>query len=300
MSIIYRPARAEDLQTANDLVVASMNDLTERYGLGPMASRGPPVFARFSLEDDGDGLWIAEDAGRIVGFALSWVGGDLWFLAQLFVSPDQQGRGIGDELMRRTLRQADKAKATRKALITFSFNLVSQGLYLRHGLLPRLPIYNFSVARPELRGVGQNEAMHRVPLEPTPAQLQRLAAIDAQALGVRRDKHHIYLGRDAMTHGFELHAGNEPVGYMYLGADGHIGPLAVTRPELMQPAVNTALALAAAGNSAKVSAFVPGSNEAALRLAVAHGMRITFPMVLMADRDFGNWSQYLPRNPGLM
>jgi hypothetical protein len=27
-------------------------------------------------------------------------------------------------------------------------------------------------------------------------------------------------------------------------------------------------------------------------------MRITFPMLLMSTRDFGDWTGYLPRNPG--
>ena len=30
------------------------------------------------------------------------------------------------------------------------------------------------------------------------------------------------------------------------------------------------------------------------------GMRITVPMVLMSTRDFGDWTGYLPRNPGFM
>jgi hypothetical protein len=29
-------------------------------------------------------------------------------------------------------------------------------------------------------------------------------------------------------------------------------------------------------------------------------MRIKFPMLLMSSREFGNWAQYLPRNPGFM
>jgi hypothetical protein len=49
-----------------------------------------------------------------------------------------------------------------------------------------------------------------------------------------------------------------------------------------------------------VSAFLPGACDEALSIAVAHGMRITIPMLLMSSRDFGNWSQYLPRNPGFM
>ena len=82
---------------AEELVVRSINDLTERHGFGLMASLRPPQFQLFSLNDDPDGLWVAEDAGQMLGFAFSWVCGDLWFLAELFVSPGNQGRGIGNE-----------------------------------------------------------------------------------------------------------------------------------------------------------------------------------------------------------
>ena len=68
------------------------------------------------------------------GFAFSWVCGDLWFLAELFVSPDRQGRGIGHELLKRTLDHAQRRVPRNTALITFTFNTVSQGLYIRHGL----------------------------------------------------------------------------------------------------------------------------------------------------------------------
>ena len=97
MPILYRPARAQELARAEELVAASINDLTVRHGFGRMASARPPHFQQFSLKDDPDGLWIAEEGGDIVGFAFSWVCGGLWFLAELFVAPDQQGRGIGNE-----------------------------------------------------------------------------------------------------------------------------------------------------------------------------------------------------------
>ena len=93
---------------------------------------------------------MAEADEEIVGFALSWVCGDLWFLAELFVAPGQQGRGVGNELLARTFEHARKVGATNKSLITFTFNVVSQGLYIRHGMFPRLPIYLFSVARDAL------------------------------------------------------------------------------------------------------------------------------------------------------
>ena len=300
MPVVCRPARAQDLERADALVVASINDLTERHGFGPMAVSRPPQFQLFSLKDDPDGLWVAEDAGQILGFAWSWVCGDLWFLAQLFVAPGLQGRGIGSELLKRTLDHAQKSGAANKALITFTFNTVSQGLYIRHGLFPRMPIYNFGVAREALKNRLQDAQFRRVPLDVSGPHLQSLDRIDAQALGVSREKHHRYLINDRATKGVILHAGDNCVGYVYVSDDGHIGPLAVARPDHLDVAFRTALSLAAEGSSAQVSAFLPGTCATALGIAVAHGMRITFPMILMSTHDFGDWTQYLPRNPGFM
>jgi hypothetical protein len=77
----------EDLERADEIVVASINELTERRGFGKMASSHPPNFQAFSLRDKAEGLWVADDDGEIIGFAWSWVCGELWFLTQLFVSP---------------------------------------------------------------------------------------------------------------------------------------------------------------------------------------------------------------------
>lgn len=277
-----------------------MNDLSERHGFGPMAVVRPPVFSIFSLSDDPAGLWIAEDAGEILGFAFSWACGDLWFLAQLFVSPGQQGRGIGQELLRRTLEHAEKTKAKTKALITFTFNSVSQGLYIRHGLFPRFPIYNFNVARNVLIGRLPARPLRCVPIEDTAADLRSLDEIDARALGFSREKHHRFLIGDGTTRGVLLHAADQCVGYAYVAADGHIGPLAVAERADLGPVFEAALELAAEGDSSHVSAFIPGPSEAALSIAVACGMRIALPMVMMSTRDFGDWKAYLPRNPGFM
>lgn len=299
MSIDFRPARAGELQRAQELVVRSINDLTERHGFGPMATVRGPDFQLFSLKDDPDGLWVAEADGDIVGFALSWVCGDLWFLAELFVAPGHQGRGIGNELLARTLEHARKAGATNKSLITFTFNVVSQGLYIRHGLFPRLPIYLFGVARDTLIPLLQGEKLRYMPIEPTASHLKTLAQLDVSTLGVSREKHHRYLLNDETMKGVLFYDGAECMGYAYVSATGHVGPLAVSQAKGMNGAFRTALTLAAAGGAAQVSAFLPGTNDA-IGIAVEHRMRITFPMVLVSTRDFGDWTRYLPRNPGFM
>jgi hypothetical protein len=137
-------------------------------------------------------------------------------------------------------------------------------------------------------------------LEETASDLYNLAQIDAQVLGVSREKHHRYLIAEKGTRGFTFYAGDDFVGYAYVSDGGHIGPLAVGRPDAVSTALRTTLTVATQSGSSQVSAFLPSASERALRTAVQHGMRITFPMLLMSARDFGDWTRYIPRNPGFM
>jgi hypothetical protein len=171
---------------------------------------------------------------------------------------------------------------------------------MRHGMFPRFPIYIFSVARERLAGRLQGAQLRSVPIENTALQMENLVRIDVQALAVSREKHHRYLASDSATRGGLLYAGDDCVGYVYVSPDGHIGPLAVARPDALGAAFGTSLSLAVGGSSAQVSAFIPDTSESALGIAVEHGMRITIPMVLMSTHDCGDWARYLPRNPGFM
>lgn len=299
MSIVFRQARADELQRAQELVVASINDMTERHGFGPMASVRPPDFQLFSMKDDPGGLWIAEDDGRLVGYAFSWICGDLWFLAELFVAPDRQGAGIGKGLLRRTFDHAARAGVTRKALITFTFNTVSQGLYIRHGLLPRMPIYFFNGMRQAFAGLA-GETLSTVDIEPSDQHLQMLRWLDDSVMGLSRDNHHRYLLADPTIKGVLLYRQDELVAYAYVSTTGHVGPLAVAPDGDLAAAFRTAVTLAAQTGAPQISCFLPGIAARALGVAAECHMKITFPMVLVSDRDFGDWTRYLPRNPGFM
>src|SRR5262245_26588535 len=196
MKVVYRSARADELARAEELVVRSINDLTERHGFGPMATSRPPDFQLFSLKDDPDGLWVAEADGEIIGFSFSWVNGDFWFLAQLFVSPARQGDGTGGALITRAFEHARKSGATNRALITFTFNTVSTGLYIKHGLLPRLPIYFFRAESGKLKR-APGSRFRVVDIADTPEHRELLARLDDSALGFSRGKHHAFLCGDS-------------------------------------------------------------------------------------------------------
>ncbi len=299
MPHVVRPARPDELAGAEELVVRCINDLTMRHGFGTIAKSRPPDFQAFCLQDDPRGVWLAEDDGETVGFAMSWVCGRLWFRAELFIAPGRQGQGIGNELLARTLQHASQAGATEKCLITFAFNVVSQGLYVRHGLLPRVPLHLCRAERESLARHAQGPALRTTPIGNTAPDLDMLRLLDLATLGVSREKHHRHLLGDPTIQGVFFEDGGERVGYAYVAATGHIGPLAVMHAHAMSGAFRAALALAVAGEAKQVSVFVPGTSDA-LAIAASAGMRFALPMVLMSTHDCGDWTRYLPRNPGFM
>ncbi|MEU1941973.1 GNAT family N-acetyltransferase [Streptomyces sp. NPDC020125] len=62
---------------------------------------------RFFLSIDPGGCWVAEDAGDIVGFAISQNRGPIWYLATYGVLPGRQGKGVGNRLLDSALAHAD-------------------------------------------------------------------------------------------------------------------------------------------------------------------------------------------------
>ncbi len=214
--------------------------------------------------------------------------------------PGTQSKGTGTELLQRALDHADRSRAKNRALITFAFNTVSQGLYLRHEFSPRFPVYMLGTRRDALVAPTSDAVFDCVPLDTSDQLLRELAAIDRAALGVSRLVHHRFLATDDSCRGFGLRNGGRLVGYAYVSHGGHIGPLAVSAPDLAAPAFLTALHIARQGDCSNVSCFVPGPNDAVVQCALEHGMRIRLPMLVMSSRDLGSWPSYLPRNPGFM
>src|SRR5262249_7893340 len=143
------------------------------------------------------------------------------FLAELFIAPRMQGSGIGRELLRRAFGHADQAGAKTRALITFTFNTVSQDLYVRHGMFPRLPIYMFNADRASFSKSGTESRLKFRKAEASGSHMATLAALDISALGVSREKHHDYLLSDPTMKGFLLYEGSDCVGYAYVASTGH-------------------------------------------------------------------------------
>ncbi|SEB26571.1 hypothetical protein [Variovorax sp. YR216] len=156
-----------------------------------------------------------------------------------------------------------------------------------------------SAQRDSLVRRTQGPVLRAKPIRTTVVDLEVLRQLDVATLGVSREKHHRHLLDDPRMEGVFLEDGGERVGYAYIAATGHIGPMAVMHAHAMPSAFRTILAMAVAGDAQQISVFVPGISDA-LSIAAGQGMRFALPMVLMSTRDWGDWTRYLPRNPGFM
>lgn len=300
MSVTYRPAGIKDLKPAMEVMREALNDLEIPHGFDGVSENIDTSFAEFSLATDPRGLWVAEDNNLIVGYGFSWLCGDLWFLADLFVHPKWQSKGVGRALMDKTRGQADVSGAKIQALITFSYNRASLGLYMSQGLYPRVPLYGISISRANLSSSKLKPALNYKRLDNN-VDAATLGQIDRSVLGLSRAFYHRYAAGDASVSGFLLNDANgRPAGYAYISKSGHIGPLAVASADLIEPAFRTAVALAVGQGSDKISGFIPGMADDLMRIAVELRMRLGRPMVLLSSKAFGDWTRYSPRSPGYM
>jgi ribosomal protein S18 acetylase RimI-like enzyme len=268
-------------------------------GFAPIQIR-PPLFQAFCLAQDPDGLWVAEAGKVIVGFGFSWVCQKFWFLAQLFIKPETQASGVGQALLSKTLQQAHRNGADNRALITLAYNTASTGLYLRNGMYPRELLYRVIAPAAVIEQHLPQTEYSAMPIPPWPQPREWIGSIDEEVLGFRRDAHHRFLLDGFAGSAVQIEHAGRPVGYAYIWAEGHIGPLAVAPDADGRAVVEAALRCALESRPSHVSLIISGRSDLIFGALSKLGFRIDEPFVLMSERQFGDWRSYFPSNPGYM
>lgn len=308
----FRPARADELAACAGIWRAAINDYIVPIGQGEIPLEINPVTRLFTHLQATDPerfivATVADPDERIVAFASAIARERLWYLSMLFVLPAFQGSGLGRELLARVL-PADEAMA--RATATDSAQPISNALYARYGVVPRMPLFNLTglpdrpeafgelpsgivpVAFDDVAAGSPDGAGHR-------ALVEAIDALDRELLGAAHPHDHRFL-RSESRRGW-LYRGPDglPVGYGYAGEAGRVGPAAVRDEALLAPVLGH-LTSAVVPRGA-FALWVGGAADRALVPALRAGFRLDqFPVLLCWDRPFADFSRYLPISPGLL
>ncbi len=228
--------------------------------------------------------------------------GKLWYLADLFVLPSHQGKGIGRTLIERTLRSWKGRKIDNRAVITPAFNPVSTSLYMQFEMLPRQPVYFASAPRAAVakglrreRG-GQMEADKLAGSE----AVRAADRMHQQVLGIPAGWQNEFFVEEQEAICLLFKKNGIPEGYGFIREDGRIGPLLVASESSFHPALEEALRASAELDCEQITIFFPGTNPVAVRACADHGFRISYPLLFMSSVSMGEWRNYLFYSPALM
>jgi ribosomal protein S18 acetylase RimI-like enzyme len=283
-AITYRLAREDDLRRTYDLMLEAEGDLARSRQMSleelTIPDERRALAARAASLQDFPGLfWVAVSDGAVVGFAIAYLRGTHWHLKSLQVVPAYQGRGIGAELMRRCM--VGLPPRSVRSVVSEAIQPVSNSLYLRAGMYPRLVVYPLS---------GDPRAARRRAVGPggvgAAASDVELDALDRQVLGYARpDAHRLW--RDVIDADRVVSTrsdGGRIVGYAYIATDGTIGPALGRTPLDLRTVIAHSMARLAETDARSATVHVVGTVRPVIDGLLRAGFRIgPVPLFFMAS-----------------
>jgi ribosomal protein S18 acetylase RimI-like enzyme len=298
--ITYRRAAIEDAERTFEVVREAAEDVLRRAGR--LSRDGPALplprvirFRHFCVRHDGERFWVAEADGRMVGAVIAILRGRVWYLAALHVVPAFQSRGIGTELLRRSM--AGVGPDTALIVLTDALNPASNGLYFRFHMLPQETMLTFdgpldgaSGRQPPGAISGASFDVH--PLDPS-RDRATLDRFDRGSVGFSRPVDHDFWAGVPGLEGYLLEDEGTVRGYLYLSDEGAVGPAAVRAPESVPGVLATGARLARERGAANLHVRIAGSARPGISWLVGEGFRLTGIGLMLSTRSVGRLDRYL-------
>ncbi|MFB9249985.1 GNAT family N-acetyltransferase [Sphaerisporangium melleum] len=270
------------IRAARDADMAALRgDIGGRFELFGLWPGGPGVPDFLDAERAFGDLMVGEVDGRVVGFGGTLRRGKLTHLGDLFVLPEHQSSGVG----RMILAELFPQDGARSAFASDDERAI--GLYVRHGMIPRCPLFDVEGPPRALAGLRRPRADG----DPTLAVAgpDVAGAMDARVSGGdRTDCLTWYAGLPGVT----VLAGRS--GYAFtrvMDEEVLVGPVGGDTPD---DCVNVALqAIAAHPDAELAQVSVPGTHPL-LPVLLGAGWRIEDMDTLMVSDDMIRLDRYLP------
>jgi len=138
MALIVRKMKVEDISDVKRADLISWSELTERdYPLRARFASRTDENILCCLHSDPDGAFVAADEfAGIIGSSFSHVWGKTGWVGPLSVLPSYQGKGVGKELLKFSLRYLEDQGCSDIGLETMPENAANLGMYFKVGLKP--------------------------------------------------------------------------------------------------------------------------------------------------------------------
>src|SRR5258708_15183951 len=229
----WRRKRMTDFRPAVERDLAHMHNVfyqTEIQGVQNPPPLGdiPPELRHIFLTGT---LYVAEQDGQILAFAVAIIRGSVTFLTDLFVVPKTQSAGLAKTLLQHVFPDNNSIRSTIS-----STDLRAHALYIRSGMQPQFPHYNlqWSGLSPKNLPASAIEIIEGDINDPAFIQW------DARIGGRERPQDHEYWldQQRGVTLWFQLRGKRVGYGYVRPGAGGvehpevcKVGPIGVDAPE---------------------------------------------------------------------
>jgi ribosomal protein S18 acetylase RimI-like enzyme len=237
-------------------------------------------------------LLVAEQVGEVVGFGATLPRSNVTYLADLFVRPSHQDRGLGRQLLDELL--SDHVGA----LFTFaSDDARAQRLYRTCGMEAVEPYHYLNADVDALRLADSEIEVHR-------ADRADIVTLAAEVCGRQRDTD-IDFANDLGSAWYLAQREGETIGAVAVVAPvwwnpwiqhyARVGPVMAHDAADIEPLLIAAMSVAVALDVDRVSAFVPSSVPGLERLLVAGFEIVDTDLLMSTDPDVFDRTRYLPQ-----
>jgi GNAT superfamily N-acetyltransferase len=298
-----------DLRSAFDLQQVALRQIRGRMGPVPDSPPEPTELdalwarrrklAEFIAAQDGC-FFLCERREGLVGYARTVRFDGMDQLAELFVHPDHQGKGIGKGLLERCWPEPPTPELGRVVVATGA--PADLTLYMGFGVMPangrlRLVERTERYVERRLRERDANEpGVHGLEPERALAEWRRM---EPEVVGHERRPLQEFLARER-TCLASVGPDGQASAICWVSADGQLGPGAAARPEDLIPVVLAALdRVAKMHEPEELQLPVIGSSWWLLQRLRTLGFRVSWPGWVLASIPLPELARYLPCDPGV-